>query len=86
MVVYAGTFNLGMLFDYSEPGQVLVQMYQYISGVIEGVSESYKTGVGLSTPTPLHLYDVRDPKKKEVRKLSKWMKEEYHSLTAQCLY
>ena len=77
---------LGMVFDYSTEGQVLIQMYQYIRAVIEGAPDRYKTGVGSATPAPSHLYDVRDPDKEKVVKLSEKMKDEYHSLTAQLLY
>ena len=54
---------LGMVFDYATDGQVLVQMYQYIQGVINGAPEMYKTGIGSATPAPSHLYEVRDPEK-----------------------
>ena len=54
--------------------------------MIDGAQERYKTGVGSATPSPSHLYDVRDPDKEGVVKLSEKVKEEYHSLTAQCLY
>ena len=77
---------LSLVFNYSEPRRVIIQMYQYIAGVIEDAAERCKTGVESATSAPSHLYDVRDPDTVEVYKFSKEMKEEYYSLTVQCLY
>ena len=51
--------------------QVTITMYQYIDGVIEGAPDIYKTssretGVGMVTPAPSNLYDIRDPSDEEV--------------------
>ena len=69
-------------------------MYQYLDGVIEGAPDIYKvsskeTGVGMATPAPSNLYDIRDPNDKNitgVNFLPEDEREDYHSLTAQCLY
>ena len=77
---------LGMVFDYSIEGQVKITMYQYIKGIIDNAPDIYKNGVAKATPAPTHLYDIRDPEQAEVQLLDKKEKEEYHTLTAQCLY
>ena len=77
---------LGMVFDYTTDGDVLVQMYQYIEELIRNAPERYKVGVGSATPAPSHLYEVRDQQGGGVNKLTEKMREEYHSLTAQCLF
>ena len=61
-------------------------MYQYITGVIKHAGEIYKQGAGGATPSPNHLYEVRNPEFGEVELLPNKEKEEYHSLTAQLLY
>ena len=77
---------LDMVFDYSTEGEVLIQMYQYIEELINGAPERYKVGPGSATPAASHLFDVRDTEYEKVTKLTKEMREEYHRLTAQCLY
>ena len=57
---------LGMVFDYSGNDDVKITMYQYIDSVIGGAPDVYKsssreTGVGMATPAPSNLYDIRDP-------------------------
>ena len=56
---------LGMVFDYSTEGEVLINMYQYIEGLISGAPKRYKVGLGSATPAPSHLFDVRDPDMKK---------------------
>ena len=51
---------LGMVFDYTTNGEVLVHMYQYIEELIQNAPERYKVGIGSATPAPSHLYEVRD--------------------------
>ena len=66
---------LGMVFDYSTEGGVLIQMYQYIKELIDGAPERYKVGLGSATPAASYLFDVRDPKHEDVMKLTKEMRE-----------
>ena len=54
--------------------------------LINGVPGRYKVGIGSATPAASHLFEVRDTGHEKVTKLTKEMREEYHSLTAQYLY
>ena len=63
-------------------------MYQYADNVIEGAPDVYKiasreNGVGMSTPVPQNLYDVRDPSSEGHGILMEVEINEYHTLTAQ---
>ena len=42
--------------------------------------------MGSATPAPSNLYDVRDPKSNGATLLDSTKRDEYHTLTAQCLY
>jgi len=82
-----------MVFDFNEEKKVKITMYQYLDNVIEGAPVSYKVisseaGVGMATPTPtpINLYEVRDPSKERVELLSEKEREEYHTFTDQLLY
>ena len=77
---------LGMVFDYSIEGKVKVTMYQYITGVIENAPDVYKSGAGKATPASCHLYNVRDQEDEKTELLNDQERDEYHTLTAQCLY
>lgn len=77
---------LGMVFDYSTPGEVMIHMYQYISELIASAPEVYKTGIGSATPAPTNLYEIRDPESEDSKPLNDEERNEYHTLTAQCLY
>ena len=77
---------LGMVFDYTTKGEVEISMYQYLSGLIEEASEIYKKGAAKATPAPNHLYEVRDVDSDGNKLLDKVERNEYHTLTAQCLY
>ena len=46
---------LGMVFDYTTDGEVLVQMYQYIEEQIKSAPKRYKVGLGSATPAPSYL-------------------------------
>ena len=61
-------------------------MYDYINGIIENAGELYKEGSGSATPAPDHLFDIREPNEADNELLPKDEKEEYHTITAQCLY
>ena len=82
---------LGMVFDFNKTGEVKITMYQYLDGLIEGAPEIYKissreNGVGMATPAPHNLYDVRNPDSEGNGLLPGNEQSEYHTLTAQCLY
>ena len=85
---------LGMVFDFSTDGKVMITMYQYIDSVVEGAPDIYKVssreaGVGMATLTPSNLYDIRDPNNENVTRIRLLIEaehEEYHTLTAQYLY
>ena len=82
---------LGMVFDFNIVDKVKITMYQYMDGVIDGAPDRYKiaskeNGVGMATPAPHNLYDVRSPDSEGNRLLTEKEREEYHTLTAQCLY
>ena len=77
---------LGMVFDYTTKGEVKISMYQYLSGLIEEAPEIYKKGAAKATPAPNHLYEVRDVDSDGNKLLDKVERNEYHALTAQCLY
>ena len=47
---------------------------------------SRENGMGMATPAPSNLYDVRDPDADGNRLLTEIEHSEYHTLTAQCLY
>ena len=66
-------------------------MYQYADNVIEGAPDVYKiasreNGVGMATPAQQNFYDVRHPSSEGNRILTEVDTNEYHTLTAQCLY
>ena len=77
---------LGMIFDYTKPKQVWIQMYRYIQGVLDSVPARYKEGVGSATPAPNNLYEVRSADSNEIELLSPKERDEYHTVTAQLLY
>ena len=82
---------LGMIFNFETSEKVKITMYQYIDSVIEGAPDTYKissreNGVGTTTPAPHNLYDVRDPESEGNTPLIDKEKNEYHTLTAQCIY
>ena len=45
---------LGMVFDYTNKGQVKINMYQYINGLLEHAPEIYNKGAGKAKPAPEH--------------------------------
>lgn len=77
---------LGMTFDYTIPGKLMITMYDYVDGVIENAGHIYKTGAGSATPAPENLFEIRNANESDNTLLSKEEKEEYHTITAQCLY
>ena len=84
---------LGMVFDFSGNSDVKITMYQYLDGLIEGAPDIYKvsskeTGVGMATPAPSNLYDIRDPNDESITGVSflpEDEREDYHFLSAQCM-
>ena len=75
-----------MTLDYTTQGRLIITMYDYIDGLIESIRQMYKEGVGSATPAPDHLYNIREPNTEDNALLSKNENEEYHTITAQCLY
>ena len=64
----------------------MIAMYDYIDGLIRNADIIYKKGAVSATPAPDNTYDIRSPDSKEYELLSKEEKEEYHTITIQCLY
>ena len=62
---------LGMTFDYTNTGKLMITMYDYIEDITEGASEIYKTGVGSATPASEHLFEIREPNEEDNELLSK---------------
>ena len=58
-------------------------MYQYIHGLLKEAPEVYKGGSAIATSASINLYKVRI---EDRELLSNKERDEYHSLTAQCLY
>ena len=82
---------LGMIFNFETEGEVQITMYQYIDGLIDDAPDVYKIpsrehGVGMATPAPSNLYEVRDPDAQGNKLLSEEEREDYHTLTAKNLY
>ena len=77
---------LVMLFGYTVFDEVKITIYQYIDGLLDNMPAAYLNGIGMATPAPKNLYDVRDPDLEECELLSDIKQEDYHSITAQCLY
>ena len=77
---------LGIVFDYATSGQVSIHMYHYISELLDNVPDRYRNGIGSTTPAPGNLYTIRSADDEDVRLLPSKEKDEYHSLTTQCLY
>ena len=76
---------LGMTFDFTKKGEVSITMYDQVDDIIESAPTIYKTGVGSATASPTNLYTVRMPCEGN-ELLSDDDREEYHTLTARCLY
>lgn len=77
---------LGTKFDYTTAGKLMITRYDYITGVIGNMGETYKTGAGSATPAPKYLFETRESDKQDDELLSIEEREEYHKITAQCLY
>ena len=74
-----------MAFDFSKTCEVKITMYDHIDSILEGVSTIYKSGIGCATAAPSYLYTVREPCEGNKLLLDN-EREEYHTLTVQCLY
>lgn len=77
---------LGMIFDYTNTGEVKITQYQFVNQIITKVPEIYKAGVGMATTAPSNLYEVRANDNEDRIPLPIDEKEDYHTLTAQLLY
>ena len=77
---------LGMVFDYTTKGYVKISMYQYISQLLDNAPDIYKKGAARATPSPNHLYEIRNSEKGKTEMLMDKERGKYHTLTAQCLY
>ena len=75
-----------MVVDYTTTSEVNISMYQYLDSLIKNAPQLYKDGVGGATPEPPHLFDTKDSESEGVELWSTREREEYHSLTVQCLY
>jgi hypothetical protein len=71
--------SLGMILDYSEPGQVIVDMTQYVEEMIKGFpSESLKEKK-VSSPWNEYLFTVQD----DSARLLSHRSELFHTIVAQ---
>ena len=77
---------LGMTFDYTTKGKLMITMYDYIDGIIKNADQIYKDGSGSATPASDHLYEIRDVDSEDYKPLSEDERKQYHTITAQCLY
>ena len=76
---------LGMNFDFTIKGKVMITMYDQVDNIIDEAPNVYKTGTGCATASPKNLYSVHEPCEGN-ELLYDTKREEYHTLTAQCLY
>jgi hypothetical protein len=84
MTIHRGKIHdyLGMTLDYSVPGEVKIDMIDYIKGMIDDFQQydtSEKTNL---TPAAEHLFQVRD----DVAKISEKMAKVFHNFTARGLF
>ena len=77
---------LGMIFDYTNTGEVKITMYQYVTELLKHAPSIYISGAMSPTPAPNHSCEVRDPDVEAIEILPVNEKREYHTLIAQCLY
>ena len=74
--------NLGMIFDFSPKGKVMVTMMEYIKNIIKDFPEEI---VGTKTsPAADHLFTVRDPSL--VKVLPEEQAMAFHRTTAKLLF
>jgi hypothetical protein len=72
---------LGMTLDFSNPGSVMLTMYEYIDGIIAEAPEELFKGAPTS-PAANHLFNVKD----DATKLSIEEAEIFHHLVPKLLY
>ena len=71
---------LGMVLDYSTPGEVKVNMIKYIKDTVEGFIELVSDGA--ATPAAYHLFDVDADGVKLVEQLARV----FHTTTAKLIF
>ena len=71
---------LGMVLDYSTPGEVKVNTIKYIKNIVEGFIELISGGA--ATPAASHLFDVDADGVKLVEQLARV----FHTTTAKLLF
>ena len=73
---------LGMTLDYSVPGQVSINMIDYVKSMIANFPEEYLQGSKVASPWNENLFKVDD----KSPALSDEMREQFHTSTAQGLF
>ena len=73
---------LGMTLDYSTPGQVSVDMSDYVAKMVYEYSQEDLTGSSATSPWNEHLFKV-DPKSQQLDKMEREM---FHTTVAQGLF
>jgi hypothetical protein len=81
-VTYGKTHDyLGMTLDYSISGKVIVDMQQYVNGLLENVPDDMADGIS-ATPAASYLYDISN----NSESLDATSAEKFHTLTAKLLF
>jgi hypothetical protein len=73
---------LGMTLDYSTPGQVSIDMTQYVDEMVKGFPSEYLTGKVVVSPWNENLFKVQD----DSTGLSPYRSAMFHTVTAQGLF
>ena len=74
---------LGMILDYSVPGQVTFRMEKYVKDMVKDFEDAIKKEVPTTkTPAADHLFMVRE----DAEELSEEKAQVFHNATAKALY
>ena len=73
---------LGMKLDYSVPGQVSINMVDYVESMLSSFPQSELAGAKVASPWNENLFKVNE----KSPKLSKEVAEQFHTTTAQGLF
>ena len=74
-----------MTFDFSISNKVAITVFDQIDDIIDDAPEIYQTGAGCATASPTNFYSARESCVRNELLLDS-EREEYHTLTARCLY
>ena len=73
---------LGMWIDYSIPGEVIIFMEEYLTGVLENLPEEITETP--ETPATSNLFNVRNEKEREI--IDETRAQAFHHTVAQLLF